>query len=306
MFAHNDLLSGNILLMLNRSDTEASEASGTVQSELSSIPQIVSSESNTPPASAHTASSVTTTIPQGTNTINNTYQSLKKSSRKSIIPPPSSTTTATVPLPTNPTTNTLTHTNTHNINKQVILIDFEYASYNLRSWDIANHFCECAGFDANFEQDFPCIMQRNRFYKAYIIATSTCISSYIAPSSSSSAASAVSVSRLQCMFSSSSGDDDTDTDNDDAAAMWAGRVYTVVNEIAGYIHFSSAKEGGERGSGEEIKGVDIDGDSEAKLAAFLEGFDVSVHGVLVFSAPHTCEPIHISYVIVLYILYISI
>ena len=266
VFAHNDLLSGNILLMLNRSDTaEASTTSadgGTggalaMQTEQLSITQSIINNNN--------------------NNRNNTYQSLKKSSRKSIISQP--------PLPTDLTTtnptNTLTHTN--NINKQVILIDFEYASYNLRAWDIANHFCECAGFDANFEHDFPCILQRNRFYKAYIIATSTCILSYMTPSptpslTSSSSSAAAALSRLQCMFSS--GNDDTDTEK--AAAIWAERVYTVVNEIAGYIHTTGGEEGGEigreRGSGEEMKGVDVESDSdkEAKLAAFLEGFDVSL------------------------------
>ena len=278
VFAHNDLLSGNILLLLNRSDTKATAASEDVQAvhteQLSSVPQHIlsSSESNAPP------SMVSSAIAQKNS--NNTYQSLKKSSRKSIIVPPTSSTT--VPLTSNPTTNSLTHTNTHNINKQVILIDFEYASYNLRSWDIANHFCECAGFDADFEQDFPCIMQRNRFYKAYVIATSTCIESYITPSPAlTSSSSVAAVSRLQCMFGDySSGNDDSDADK---AAMWAERVYNVVNEIAGYMQFTGGEERGEggreKGSGEEMKGVDIDGGSEAKLAAFLEGFDVSVHAV---------------------------
>ena len=301
VFAHNDLLSGNILLMLNRSDTEATAAFEDVQAvqteQLSSVPQHILSSSNAPP------SMVSSAIGQSNiNNSNNTYQSLKKSSRKSIIvPPPSST---TVPLPTNPTTNTLTHTNAHNINKQVVLIDFEYASYNLRSWDIANHFCECAGFDADFEHDFPCIMQRNRFYKAYVIATSTCIESYITPSpatSSSTSATAGALSRLQCMFSS--GNDDIDTETADAA-MWAERVYTVVNEVAGHIDTTGGADGSERGrekgSGEEMKGVDIDGDSEAKLAAFLKGFDVRSNiSVCVYTPHQTC--LYINLISYLYI-----
>lgn len=37
---------------------------------------------------------------------------------------------------------------------QVTLIDFEYGSLNYRAFDIANHFCESAGFECDWRQ-FP-------------------------------------------------------------------------------------------------------------------------------------------------------
>ena len=48
------------------------------------------------------------------------------------------------------------------------LIDFEYAGYNYRAWDIANHFNEFAGFDFNIEKDFPIFDQRTEFLSHYV------------------------------------------------------------------------------------------------------------------------------------------
>ena len=52
--------------------------------------------------------------------------------------------------------------------RKLVLIDFEYSGYNYRAWDIANHFCEAAGFEADFEKDFPDIQTRVLFYSKYI------------------------------------------------------------------------------------------------------------------------------------------
>ncbi len=37
-------------------------------------------------------------------------------------------------------------------------------------YDIANHFCECAGFNADFRRKYPSETQRKRFLKAYVEA----------------------------------------------------------------------------------------------------------------------------------------
>eukprot|EP00596_Hydrurales_sp_CCMP1899_P003841 CAMPEP_0119046476 /NCGR_PEP_ID=MMETSP1177-20130426/46813_1 /TAXON_ID=2985 /ORGANISM="Ochromonas sp, Strain CCMP1899" /LENGTH=455 /DNA_ID=CAMNT_0007019663 /DNA_START=51 /DNA_END=1415 /DNA_ORIENTATION=+ len=50
----------------------------------------------------------------------------------------------------------------------IVLIDFEYAMYNYRAWDIANHFNEFAGFDFNIERDFPNKDRRMEFLKCYV------------------------------------------------------------------------------------------------------------------------------------------
>ena len=34
----------------------------------------------------------------------------------------------------------------------MFLIDFEYAFYNYRAFDIANHFCEYAGFECDYSR----------------------------------------------------------------------------------------------------------------------------------------------------------
>ncbi|CAN0176450.1 unnamed protein product, partial [Hapterophycus canaliculatus] len=47
------------------------------------------------------------------------------------------------------------------------VIDFEYSGYNPRAFDIANHFCEHAGFDSNFEKSYPKAETQVDFLKAY-------------------------------------------------------------------------------------------------------------------------------------------
>jgi ethanolamine kinase len=52
----------------------------------------------------------------------------------------------------------------------ITLIDFEYAGYNPRGWDIGNHFNEYAGFDFNITRDFPTQPVRRAFLTSYVLA----------------------------------------------------------------------------------------------------------------------------------------
>lgn len=62
------------------------------------------------------------------------------------------------------------------LDKRVILIDFEYCSYNYRAYDIANHFCEwCFEYDtpeyphsATFEERFPSVEVQRKFIRDYL------------------------------------------------------------------------------------------------------------------------------------------
>jgi len=49
----------------------------------------------------------------------------------------------------------------------VLFIDYEYASYSYRGFDIANHFNEFAGFDCNFDKWYPKIPVQKQFYELY-------------------------------------------------------------------------------------------------------------------------------------------
>jgi len=50
----------------------------------------------------------------------------------------------------------------------VTLIDFEYVDYNPRAYDLANHFCEFAGFDSDFANQFPTRATREAFLAHYL------------------------------------------------------------------------------------------------------------------------------------------
>ena len=50
---------------------------------------------------------------------------------------------------------------------EIRLIDFEYASYNYASYDIANHFCEYAGFDCDW-QSLPTVEEQRLWIKEYL------------------------------------------------------------------------------------------------------------------------------------------
>ena len=50
----------------------------------------------------------------------------------------------------------------------VKLIDFEYGSWNFRGFDLANHFCEFAGFDCDYFRGFPSREVQQEFVTAYV------------------------------------------------------------------------------------------------------------------------------------------
>eukprot|EP01129_Flabellula_baltica_P001682 TRINITY_DN11620_c0_g1_i1.p1 TRINITY_DN11620_c0_g1~~TRINITY_DN11620_c0_g1_i1.p1 ORF type:complete len:361 (+),score=69.48 TRINITY_DN11620_c0_g1_i1:42-1085(+) len=52
---------------------------------------------------------------------------------------------------------------------EVHFIDFEYGSYNNRSWDIANHFIELCG-EFQHVEDFPTLKERSIFLRSYFSA----------------------------------------------------------------------------------------------------------------------------------------
>ena len=49
------------------------------------------------------------------------------------------------------------------------LIDFEYGFYNYRAFDLANHFCECCGFECDWDK-FPARSAQERFFRSYLAA----------------------------------------------------------------------------------------------------------------------------------------
>eukprot|EP01038_Epipyxis_sp_PR26KG_P007429 gene7429-10125_t len=54
------------------------------------------------------------------------------------------------------------------IEDKITLIDYEYAGYNYRAFDIANYFCECAGFQCEYSTKFPNKETRKYFLENYI------------------------------------------------------------------------------------------------------------------------------------------
>ncbi|CAI5493494.1 unnamed protein product [Closterium sp. Naga37s-1] len=50
------------------------------------------------------------------------------------------------------------------------MIDFEYAAYNPRGYDIANHFCEYAGFECEYSR-FPSKAHQLDFFRHYLHPT---------------------------------------------------------------------------------------------------------------------------------------
>jgi len=52
----------------------------------------------------------------------------------------------------------------------ITLIDYEYAAYNYRGYDLANHFCEFGGFDFNIKEHFPKFETRAQFIYHYACA----------------------------------------------------------------------------------------------------------------------------------------
>ena len=52
--------------------------------------------------------------------------------------------------------------------RDVYLIDYEYAAYNYRAFDIGNHFCEFGGFDFDIVNEFPTEDVRKEFIAVYL------------------------------------------------------------------------------------------------------------------------------------------
>ncbi len=55
----------------------------------------------------------------------------------------------------------------------VRFIDYEYSGCGYAAFDVANHFCEYAGFDSNFADHFPPARVRESFIAAYLGPTAT-------------------------------------------------------------------------------------------------------------------------------------
>lgn len=53
---------------------------------------------------------------------------------------------------------------------RVQFIDFEYGGYNFRGFDIANHFCEYAGYDPDYEKGYPRKDKQLHFLRSYVLA----------------------------------------------------------------------------------------------------------------------------------------
>lgn len=51
--------------------------------------------------------------------------------------------------------------------KDVAFIDYEYGSFNYRSFDIANHFCEFGGFDCDYSL-YPSVAFQRQWIKEYL------------------------------------------------------------------------------------------------------------------------------------------
>eukprot|EP00922_Rhytidocystis_sp_ex-Travisia-forbesii_P017799 GHVS01026531.1.p1 GENE.GHVS01026531.1~~GHVS01026531.1.p1 ORF type:complete len:379 (+),score=47.24 GHVS01026531.1:182-1318(+) len=56
-------------------------------------------------------------------------------------------------------------------NGDIRFIDFEYAGVMERGFDIANHFCEYAGFDCNYATHFPSQEEQRHFLRCYVRKT---------------------------------------------------------------------------------------------------------------------------------------
>jgi thiamine kinase-like enzyme len=54
------------------------------------------------------------------------------------------------------------------INDRVQIIDYEYGGYNYCGFDVANHFCEHAGFDFDLDRWYPGPPTQQRWLRAYL------------------------------------------------------------------------------------------------------------------------------------------
>lgn len=58
-------------------------------------------------------------------------------------------------------------------NDDIFVIDFEYADFNFRAFDLGNHFCEWAGVatNLNFAECYPDKQSQERFLRSYLLET---------------------------------------------------------------------------------------------------------------------------------------
>lgn len=49
---------------------------------------------------------------------------------------------------------------------EIHFIDYEYGAYNFRAFDIANHFCEFAGFELDYTK-YPTKDRQYQYYRTY-------------------------------------------------------------------------------------------------------------------------------------------
>eukprot|EP01138_Halocafeteria_seosinensis_P011232 gb/GECG01011474.1/.p1 GENE.gb/GECG01011474.1/~~gb/GECG01011474.1/.p1 ORF type:complete len:393 (+),score=53.55 gb/GECG01011474.1/:1-1179(+) len=52
--------------------------------------------------------------------------------------------------------------------EEVMIIDYEYGGFNYVGFDIANHFCEYAGFDFDLDKWYPSKQSQYRFFEHYL------------------------------------------------------------------------------------------------------------------------------------------
>ena len=55
--------------------------------------------------------------------------------------------------------------------EEVLFIDFEYGGFDFRGFDLANHFCEFAGYDFDVGKWYPSKAKQQLFFRAYVAAT---------------------------------------------------------------------------------------------------------------------------------------
>jgi thiamine kinase-like enzyme len=53
------------------------------------------------------------------------------------------------------------------VGTRITFVDFEYGAYNYRAFDFANHFCECCGFECDWDQ-FPQRASQEIFFRGYL------------------------------------------------------------------------------------------------------------------------------------------
>lgn len=56
----------------------------------------------------------------------------------------------------------------HEVTREIRFIDFEYGARAPAAFDVANHFCEYAGFDSDFDAHFPRRFERRQFCSHYL------------------------------------------------------------------------------------------------------------------------------------------